>query len=698
MFGKDSKAKSANTRTDGRGKKRRSLRSLILSYIILFLCSCSENRAPIAESGVLDASSWNFDRDGLVLRGEWTFYWGRWKYFSQPHPDENEGGVSEIVYVPSTWNGDSRKGKGFGSYVLDVKLPEISGPLGLILPDQSSAYELFLDDKLVSVSGEIVRDKEGRVLRVEEGIRPRFLEFQPSGKKIGIVLQIANEDLRLGGFWSPIFLGKSETVRDRWNRSLRADCFLAGGLLVMSVLHLIFYLMRKKETQSLYFGLFCLLMGIRSVVAGNRVVLEYTEIFNYENILRTEYLTFYLSVPVFLNYVISLYPRDLKRVFVDVLWWISLIASGVVVFFPMRIFTHTIPLYYLNAFVAGSLGLITLIRAAYKKREGSRILLAGFVFIYLAMINDLLYVNYFVETGYYSSVGTFVFLAAQSVSLSVRNSKNMQRLLELSRNLERMVEERTLRLKDALRSIEEDLTIAGKLQIDLLELPENEFLVKNRIGIHTAYRPISQVGGDFYVVRSIGPQRIRIFLADAIGHGVQASLVTVVIQSEYDSIFDPELSPGDLLTALSERFSARVGDMSPFFSGMIADLDLQENRIRISNAGNPPCILFQNGEAKTVQRIGPYAGMIPNHRYEETVETLSSEFRMFFFTDGLPDRFIFSESEYENFSIERTIETQSQESLQTICDTLTELADSLGLPDFKKDDITLLAIERSNSG
>ncbi|PKA04612.1 hypothetical protein CH375_09910 [Leptospira ellisii] len=698
MFGKNPGAESDRIRANKDGMCRRLSYPLVVLYILIFLYSCSENPAPIAESGVLDASSWNFDKGGLVLRGEWTFYWRRWKYFSEHNAAENERGVSEIVYVPSTWNGDSRSGKGFGSYVLEVKLPEVSRPLGLILPDQSSAYELFLDDKLAYVSGRIARNKDGGVADVEEGIRPRVLEFRPSGKNLKIVLQIANEDLRLGGFWSPILLGEAQSVRDHWNRSLRSDAFLAGGLFVMSFLHLVFYLMRKKETQSLYFGLFWLLMGIRCVIAGNRLVLEYAEIFNYENILRTEYLTFYLSVPVFLNYVLSLYPRDLKRVFVDVLWWISLVASGVVIFFPMRIFTHTIPLYYLNAFVAGSLGLITLIRAAHNKREGSRILLVGFVFIYLAMINDLLYVNYFVETGYYSSIGTFVFLAAQSVSLSVRNSKNMQRLLELSRNLERMVEERTLRLKNALRSIEEDLTIAGKLQIDFLELPEKVFLQRNRIKIRTVYRPISQVGGDFYVVRRIGPEKMRIFLADAIGHGVQAALVTMVIQSEYDSIFDPELSPGDLLTALSERFSARVGDMSPFFSGMIADLDLKENRIRISNAGSPPCILFQNGEAKTVQRIGPYAGMIPNHRYEETIETLSSEFRLFLFTDGLPDRFIFSEGEYENFSIERTIKNQSKESLETICGNLTELADSLGLPDFKKDDITLLGIERSNSG
>ncbi|WP_167883438.1 PP2C family protein-serine/threonine phosphatase [Leptospira yasudae] len=668
----------------------------IVAALCALLVACKNEEPPIAKSGILDASSWDFPEKGkLILRGEWMFYWGTWKYSPQGKKEEALSKSGEILYVPSAWNGESRKGKGFGTYLLDVKLPAKPFKLGMILPDQSSSYELYLDGKHVLNSGNILRNQDGSLEAVEEGIRPLFIEFQPASSDLQIVLQIANEDLRLGGFWSPIVIGDAETLRSEWNRSLRLDSFLVGGLLIMAFLHLSFYIVRRKETPSLYFGLFCLIMGSRSLFPGNRLILEYSDAINYENMIRIEYLTFYLSVPVFLNYILSLYPRDLKRVFVDVLWWISLVASSMVLFFPMRIFTHTIPMYYLNAFIAGSLGLYTLVKAVRKKREGSLILLTGFVFIYLAMINDLLYVSYFLETGYYSSIGTFVFLAAQSVSLSVRNSKNMQRLLDLSRNLERKVEERTQRLRAALRTIEEDLDMAVKIQTDFLEVPDDVVLKNAGIRLYSFYQPIAKVGGDFYIVRPIAEKKLRIFLADAIGHGVQASLMTMVIQSEYNSIFDPKLSPGEFLTKLSGRFSARIGDVSPFFSGMIADLDFETDRILIASAGNPSCILSANDKTVSLDLIGPYAGMIPGFKYEELSQVLPKEFRLYLFTDGLPDRFIFSEGEYENFSMHRWLEQRYNQSIESVCKELLGSASALSLPEFKKDDMTLLGIERS---
>ncbi|EQA55006.1 PP2C family protein-serine/threonine phosphatase [Leptospira kmetyi] len=674
-----------------------SSKKLVLLFFVCFCLNvCKTQEPPIARSGILEASTWDFSRNGkLTLRGEWMFHWGAWKYLSSEKEEENFKSASEIVYVPSAWNGESRNGKGFGTYVLDVKLPEKIPKLGMILPDQSSSYELFLNGRQVLNSGKIQKKKDGSLDAVDEGAKPLFLEFEPSGSDLQIVLQIANEDLRLGGFWSPIVIGEVESLRSEWNRSLRLDAFLVGGLLIMSFLHLSFYIVRRKETPSLYFGLFCLLMGSRSLFPGNRLILEYTDAINYENIIRIEYLTFYLSVPVFLNYILSLYPRDLKRVFVDILWWISIVASAMVLFFPMRIFTHTIPIYYLNAFMAGSLGLFTLIRAVRKKREGSLILLSGFVFIYLAMINDLLYVSYYLETGYYSSLGTFVFLAAQSVSLSVRNSKNMQRLFDLSRNLEKKVEERTHRLRFALRTIEEDLDMAVKIQTDFLEVPEDVVLKNAGIRLYSFYQPISKVGGDFYIVRPIGNKKLRIFLADAIGHGVQASLMTMVIQSEYNSIFDSKLSPGQLLTKLSGRFSARIGDVSPFFSGLILDLDLENHKILISSAGNPPCILNNKEETVSLDLIGPYAGMISGYTYEELSRDLPEEFRLFLFTDGLPDRFIFSGDEHENFSMEQWLKQRNGQPIGSVCKELLDSANGLNLPDFKKDDITLLGIERS---
>ncbi|AOP33574.1 hypothetical protein A0128_06755 [Leptospira tipperaryensis] len=204
------------------------------------------------------------------------------------------------------------------------------------------------------------------------------------------------------------------------------------------------------------------------------------------------------------------------------------------------------------------------------------------------------------------------------------------------------------------------------------------------------------MGGDFYNIRKIGKQQIRIFIADAIGHGIQASLITMVIQNEYSSIFDLNLSPGELLTKLSKKFASRVGDVSPFFSRLLLDLDLDKNRILFASSGNPACILTGGEKLESLQLVGPYAGILPEHNYAELSYDLPQDFRLILFTDGLPDRFLFSGDENEFFSIEDWIRNRTDEPLKNVCKKLSNLANSLPLPDFKKDDITLLGIERSN--
>ncbi|AOP33573.1 hypothetical protein A0128_06750 [Leptospira tipperaryensis] len=59
--------------------------------------------------------------------------------------EQNEFRSGEIVYVPSTWNGGPRTGKGFGTYTLEVKIPDSIQRMGLIFPDQSSSYFLSTD-------------------------------------------------------------------------------------------------------------------------------------------------------------------------------------------------------------------------------------------------------------------------------------------------------------------------------------------------------------------------------------------------------------------------------------------------------------------------------------------------------------------------------------------------------------------------
>ena len=85
------------------------------------------------------------------------------------------------------------------------------------------------------------------------------------------------------------------------------------------------------------------------------------------------------------------------------------------------------------------------------------------------------------------------------------------------------------------------------------------------------------VGGDFFDVWEIAPNRLGVFISDVMGHGVSAAFVTVFIKTilaEFQQQIED--NPGYLLEILNTRFndliSSRLFMFATAFCGII-DLD-----------------------------------------------------------------------------------------------------------------------------
>src|SRR5262249_24920361 len=80
------------------------------------------------------------------------------------------------------------------------------------------------------------------------------------------------------------------------------------------------------------------------------------------------------------------------------------------------------------------------------------------------------------------------------------------------------------RLKRAYQQIDLEMEAARRLQMSFLPqtLPE---VGPVRFAVH--YRPCGRVGGDFYDVFRLDENHVGFYIADAMGHGVPASLLTI---------------------------------------------------------------------------------------------------------------------------------------------------------------------------
>lgn len=255
------------------------MRSLFTYCFVLFVvCTvpgCASGRGelnpPRAENGMIDLRSWDFGSQGPVsLDGEWQFSWNQLLTpgdFAEASPDDLGHIAVPATWNRQEWNGRQIPGLGFGTYRLIV-LVQSGAELALKLLDASQAYALWINDKVVMKSGVVGTSKAEMQPRYQTGV----VEAIPVGGVIEIVMQVSNFVYRRGGAWSAIEIGTKPQI-ERWReKQLLIDMCLIGCLSFVGLYHLSLFILRRKDRSTLYFGAFCLLISLRVLVTGERIL------------------------------------------------------------------------------------------------------------------------------------------------------------------------------------------------------------------------------------------------------------------------------------------------------------------------------------------------------------------------------------------------------------------------------------------
>jgi signal transduction histidine kinase len=138
--------------------------------------------------------------------------------------------------------------------------------------------------------------------------------------------------------------------------------------------------------------------------------------------IRLELLGFYLFVPLFLSYLRQIFPKVIPKSLFLLNWGIAIAASLWVLLAPPLSFSHSIIPYEVFTILICVIGLYRIIKYYDKKIPGQKILLFSLIIFFLAFINDVLYANNLIPTGYIISLGLLLFILSQSLILSQRVS------------------------------------------------------------------------------------------------------------------------------------------------------------------------------------------------------------------------------------------------------------------------------------
>ncbi len=246
-----------------------------------------------------------------------------------------------------------------------------------------------------------------------------------------------------------------------------------------------------------------------------------------------------------------------------------------------------------------------------------------------------------------------------------------------------------------MQRLDEEMRLAARLQRDFLPkaLP--------RIGplcFHTLYRPAGYVSGDIYDVTRLDEEHIGFFIADAVGHGMPAALLTMFLKR---ALVTKEIrpdgyrltSPAEALQHLNRSLLEQNLSNATFATALYGIINTSTLSVTFARGGHPnPILLEREGELRDIEADGGLLGIFPDGDFSERTLQLGPGDRLLLYTDGIEVA----------FTDEKTMDTErwrSELHCRRQLDTDALLTDLVRHIDNNcgslapKDDLTMVVLE-----
>jgi sigma-B regulation protein RsbU (phosphoserine phosphatase) len=185
-----------------------------------------------------------------------------------------------------------------------------------------------------------------------------------------------------------------------------------------------------------------------------------------------------------------------------------------------------------------------------------------------------------------------------------------------------------------LERLEQELREARIFQQGLLPAPE---MSTDRIAVSSRSVSCSELGGDLcdYVVIESG--RVALLIADVMGHGVSAAMLTGVVKSAFRTSERDGYEPAAIVRRL--RGSMAAFGPERFVTLIAAVLSADSERLVYVNAGHPPgLICAPRRAARWLTSTGPLISpALPPSTWEQVTVPLTAGERLLLYTDGVSE-------------------------------------------------------------
>ncbi|MFW7380745.1 MAG: 7TM diverse intracellular signaling domain-containing protein [Oligoflexus sp.] len=426
---------------------------------------------PTANQDYIDLRLFPFSQKIFEAQTPWDFYFGQLLTPENIHTGKRSAQLHFKLMQPESFEKD------WPRYVTLHKrllLPERTSQYSVFIPEIRSAAKVWLNGKLVLEAGVVGDSSE----KEKSAMKPIIVDLHGDEPYLDIIVQMSGFASFEIGPSLPFAIGHPTLIHQSRQSPMTRDAFAVGAIAIMAFYHLSLFLLRRDRVAPLWFGMFCLLIVIRTLVRSEGLLIyQIIDQPNYQWHYRLEYWCFNLGSAICTHFVYVLYSRDLSRRLYQTVMICSIAYAVVVAVSPAYYFTQLLVPFQIFVLCCAMGIIYGLVRAIINRRSGALLFILGFLALMAGVTSDILKHNNIIQAPTMVHIGLFFFILFQAILLSKRFAKAFTRVEEaeieirqLNEGLERSVQERTQTIRIILDNVK-----AGFLLINQDRLIEGGF-------------------------------------------------------------------------------------------------------------------------------------------------------------------------------------------------------------------------------
>jgi len=184
--------------------------------------------------------------------------------------------------------------------------------------------------------------------------------------------------------------------------------------------------------------------------------------------------------------------------------------------------------------------------------------------------------------------------------------------------------------------IAEQMRLAGIIQRRMI--PQQAPRIPG-LDIAATYIPCFDVGGDFYDFLPISDTCVAILIADVIGKGIPAAIMTSSFRGALRAYADTTGSNEAIRNIIYKANKMACSECrdGEFISLFYAIIDAKNMNVTYCNCGHEPTMLIRDGQTRVLEKGGLVLGVDPQAEYEIETLDLKDGDCLISYTDGLID-------------------------------------------------------------